>query len=348
MSRRFVQIVADDLTGALDAAAPFATPDRPVRLLIGKAPVGDLLGLAGLTVSSESRDLDGSTGDTALERAFEMLVRAGVPEDRVPLRFAKVDSVLRGRPVEETLSRMRLWRSNMCLFAPAFPAMGRRTVDGRHEMLVDGMWQPAVVHDLTAAFRGAAKESRLRRANDTRREIRSGVIIGDASEARHLAAHVAALKNRPEMVWAGSRGLAEAIAGTAQSCGVPALAAVIVGTAHIATRRQISAAREAGLFETVRLIDPVPEAPDAEVTGARVADAVAALNPSAGQGLLVVGGDTLASVLSAAGGELLDCVGEVAPGVPLSRLRGGRFDGVPLVTKSGGFGAPELLVQLLG
>lgn len=348
MSRRFVQIVADDLTGALDAAAPFATPARPVRLLIGKAPVGDLSGLAGLTVSSESRDLNGSMGDAALERAFELLVRAGVPQGRVPLRFAKVDSVLRGRPVVETLSRMRLWRANICLFAPAFPEMGRRTVDGRHEMLVDGTWQPAAVHDLPVAFRSERTESRLRRAGDTRRETGSGVIIGDASDACHLAAHVAALEDRSDVVWAGSRGLAEAIAGAAEPCGVPLLAAVIVGTTHIATRRQIAAAREACLFEEVRLIDPVPEAANAEVTRVRVAEAVAGLEPRSGKGLLVVGGDTLASVLSAAGAELLDCVGEVAPGVPISRLRGGRFDGVPLVTKSGGFGAPDLLIQLLG
>ncbi|GAB3685048.1 four-carbon acid sugar kinase family protein [Salinisphaera aquimarina] len=348
MSRRFVQIVADDLTGALDAAAPFATPDRPVRLLIGRAPAGELSGLAGLTVSSESRDLAGSTGDAALERAFEMLVRAGVPEGRVALSFAKVDSVLRGRPVEETLVRMRLWRTETCLFAPAFPGMGRRTVEGRHETLVDGAWQPAAVHDLSAAFRIAGTESRLRRAEDTRPEMDSGVIIGDASEASHLTGHVAAFARRPDVVWAGSRGLAEAIAGAARPCGVPSLAAVIVGTSHVATRRQIGAAHEAGLFEKVRLIDPVPEAANAEVTRARIADAVAALQPSSGQGLLVVGGDTLASVLSAADAELLDCVGEVAPGVPLSRLRGGRFDGVPLVTKSGGFGAPDLLVRLLG
>jgi uncharacterized protein YgbK (DUF1537 family) len=349
LNPRFVQIIADDLTGALDAAAPFATPHRPVRLLLEDGDVADRDRLAGFTISSESRDLDAEAGDAAVTRAFERLARVGVPGDRAPLRFAKVDSVLRGRPVAETLLRMRLWDVPRCLFAPAFPAMGRRTVAGRHETRADGAWQPAPVHDLVAAFQAAGAMAAQIEPGAARFERQEEVIVGNASAFAHLAGHVKALADRSPIVWAGSRGLAEALVGTTTPCPMPALAAVVAGTSHPATRRQVETAKAAGVFEQMTLIDPVPHAEDATATRARVGEAVAGLDlPLPGHALLVVGGDTLAAVLRAVGARRLDCAGEVAPGVALSYIGGGRLDGVALVTKSGGFGAPGLLVELAG
>ncbi|MES1952133.1 hypothetical protein S4A8_14814 [Salinisphaera sp. S4-8] len=347
MNSRFIQIIADDLTGALDAAAPFATPEQPMRLLLGNPSVSGLAELAGLTVSSASRDLDNDDGDAALERAFAAISAPGVPPDRAPLHFAKVDSVLRGRPVAETLARMQLWGATTCLFAPAFPEMGRRTVNGHQETQIDGLWQPAAIHDIASAFKRAGVDPMLRGEGDASVEPRSGMLIGDATEARHLSAHVDALAHRLDVVWAGSRGLAEAIAGPAAPRPAPPIASVIVGTTHPVTRHQVELASMAGLFATTHLIDPVPEAQSADITRARVAAAVAELEPPTSRGLLVVGGDTLAVVLEAAGAQLLDCVGEVAPGVPLSYIKDGRFRGVPILTKSGGFGANNLLVRLL-
>lgn len=347
MKRPFIQIIADDLTGALDAAAPFATPRRPMRLLAGNDSVDDPSDLAGLTVSSGSRDLDTRAGDAALQEAFESLAGSGVPDASSILRFAKVDSVLRGRPVAETLFRMRLWHAETCLFAPAFPKMGRRTIEGRHEIRVNGGWQAAQVHDLVEAFRSAGIETRLRGVVETKLEPGPGVIIGDASDACHLATHVTALEKRSDMIWAGSRGLAEAIAGTSDSLPVPSLGSVIIGTNHSSTRRQLRVAQESGVLDEIRLIDPVPNANNAAVTFARVADDVTELDVRPESGLLVVGGETLGAVLSATGTQTLDCVGEVAPGVPLSRFNGGRFDDRLLITKSGGFGEPDLLKQIL-
>lgn len=347
MSRTFVQVIADDLTGALDAAAPFATPHRPMRLLTSFVPTGDISGLAGLAVSSESRDLEESRGDAAVERAFDLIAQAGVPEEGNPLRFAKIDSVLRGRPVAETLLRMRLWEADTCLFAPAFPDMGRRTVEGRHEALINGVWRPAAVHDLAAAFRDAGTKASVRRPNNTAIVVSSGVIVGDASDARHLVTHVEAFRDRSKMVWAGSRGLAQALAGSALERPLPRIDTIVVGTTHSTTRCQVACARTAGLFERVRLIDPVPESSDASSTRARVAEGVANFTPGLEQGVFVVGGDTLAAVLAAIRAKELDCEGEILAGVPVSRIRGGLWDGVRLVTKSGGFGGTNLLAELL-
>ena len=63
--------------------------------------------------------------------------------------------------------------------------------------------------------------------------------------------------------------------------------------------------------------------------------------------LLVAGGETLRGLCLALEADRLDLDGHVWPGVPCSILRGGRFDGVRVISKSGAFGDPALLRRLL-
>ena len=63
--------------------------------------------------------------------------------------------------------------------------------------------------------------------------------------------------------------------------------------------------------------------------------------------LVATGGETLLRLCEAVGALKLEAVGELAAGVPVSRLVGGGWDGVPVVSKSGGFGGPELLADLM-
>ena len=44
--------------------------------------------------------------------------------------------------------------------------------------------------------------------------------------------------------------------------------------------------------------------------------------------------------------EYIDLMDEVLPGIPYGAIRGGAFDGISIVTKSGGFGAPDALIQV--
>jgi uncharacterized protein YgbK (DUF1537 family) len=61
--------------------------------------------------------------------------------------------------------------------------------------------------------------------------------------------------------------------------------------------------------------------------------------------LVLTGGETAAAVLAATGLGVLQVVGEVLPGIPLCKACG--RDDLPLiVTKSGGFGAPDALSLL--
>ncbi|HLS91789.1 MAG TPA: nucleotide-binding domain containing protein, partial [Limnochordia bacterium] len=62
--------------------------------------------------------------------------------------------------------------------------------------------------------------------------------------------------------------------------------------------------------------------------------------------LLLTGGETAASVLKALGAGALEIVAEHAPGVVISRIRGGRAEGAYVVTKAGSFGRESLLLEL--
>ena len=63
--------------------------------------------------------------------------------------------------------------------------------------------------------------------------------------------------------------------------------------------------------------------------------------------LLVSGGETLRSLCQALGTRRLDVEGQLIPGAPVSRMVGGLWDGVLLISKSGSFGDDELLLRIL-
>jgi D-threonate/D-erythronate kinase len=63
--------------------------------------------------------------------------------------------------------------------------------------------------------------------------------------------------------------------------------------------------------------------------------------------LIVSGGETLKGLCISLGTQSLLVAGEVAPGLPRSVMRGGRWDGVEIVSKSGAFGPPALWRDLL-
>ena len=63
--------------------------------------------------------------------------------------------------------------------------------------------------------------------------------------------------------------------------------------------------------------------------------------------LIAAGGETLKALCLALGARCLEAVGQVAPGVPRSAMRGGAWDGLDVVSKSGAFGGDALWRDLL-
>ncbi|PSP86135.1 four-carbon acid sugar kinase family protein [Halobacteriales archaeon QS_1_68_17] len=65
-------------------------------------------------------------------------------------------------------------------------------------------------------------------------------------------------------------------------------------------------------------------------------------------GLVLTGGAVAAAVLSAGGAGAVELTGDaVAAGVPVGVVDGGTFDGIPVVTKAGGFGESTTVISAL-
>jgi uncharacterized protein YgbK (DUF1537 family) len=63
--------------------------------------------------------------------------------------------------------------------------------------------------------------------------------------------------------------------------------------------------------------------------------------------LFATGGETLRGICDALGATVLTVDGEVGTGIPVSRMRDGRWAGTTVISKSGAFGDPSLLRRLI-
>ena len=63
------------------------------------------------------------------------------------------------------------------------------------------------------------------------------------------------------------------------------------------------------------------------------------------EGLILTGGDIAQAMLDHFGATGINLLAEVSPGIPMGTLEGAEAQGVKIITKAGGFGAPDALVK---
>ncbi len=81
---------------------------------------------------------------------------------------------------------------------------------------------------------------------------------------------------------------------------------------------------------------------------ARLADiATAVMAAVRVSGVAATGGSTVRALCERWEAVGIDLLSEVAPGIPLGTVSGGHHDGLPLVTKAGGFGNAGTLVEIV-
>src|SRR5690348_6218032 len=102
-----LRLLADDLTGALDSAARFATAAAPIPVTWQAHAVA-----GPLAMDSGTRDLASASVALRLQPYIPML-EAG------DLAFKKIDSLLRGHVALELAACVG--RFDSCVLAPAFP-----------------------------------------------------------------------------------------------------------------------------------------------------------------------------------------------------------------------------------
>jgi uncharacterized protein YgbK (DUF1537 family) len=354
-------LIADDLTGALDTAAQFASAHRPIDV---RWDIPELPASGDLVLSTGTREADSASARAAVTTR---LIAMG---EAIPDRpFLKLDSLLRGNPATELRAATDHLRPDATIIAPAFPGQGRVTRGGR-QYVVRGDDETLLATDLATQLRASGVVVTLCRPGEP---ILSGISLYDAESDADLAEIVAAANTfSGRILWCGSAGLAKALAGARDD--MPSRAALprpvlgLFGTDHPVTRVQVencagyvlAATRHdptlVGLVRRqlatrgVALVRPdLPEGLPRDEAARQIADLLddlaARLDPPAT--LIASGGETLQSLCRSLQADKLVVTGEILPGIPVSRLSGGRFDGVTVISKSGAFGAPDLFQRLL-
>jgi uncharacterized protein YgbK (DUF1537 family) len=77
------------------------------------------------------------------------------------------------------------------------------------------------------------------------------------------------------------------------------------------------------------------------------ARAVAHRPPGSIAGFVVTGGDGARALVDALGATGIALKEEIISGIPLGTLIGGKADGLPIVTKAGGFGPEDALARAM-
>ena len=258
MEKRFL-IVADDFTGANDTGVQLKRYGIPVEVLLdGKQSPGDI----SLVLDTESRALMAGAAGRKVKRMLE-----GVELSEFSFVIKKVDSTLRGNVAEEIAALDAVYQSELIVFAPAFPDLGRTTVRGVHQLHGVRISETEIGCDPKNPVLEDRLEQILRAAfeEDVRQyglsEIRGALHLGEAriccfdSETNDDMQGVVrtAMASGKRVLWVGSAAIADMLLRTLRQVR-PAFA--ICGSVSDVTRRQIHTAQQAG----IHLVSvPVPE-----------------------------------------------------------------------------------------
>jgi D-threonate/D-erythronate kinase len=340
-----VAIIADDLTGALDTASPFACRGartycftEPDAISVDTAPNAEII-----SVSTNSRHMPPELA-AATVKAAARIIKALSPD----IVLKKVDSRLNGNVAVECDVVATVFGQHNLLVVPAAPDIGRFVIDG--------------------AVQGAGVTPSIPVATVLANSVHHINCPDVPSQAIMQDIALSFLLKRDAMPVC-SRGFAMALA----ACLFPDAVAENIVLAQpwliaIGSRDPVTAAQRVALCDSAQFV--CREAPDGMVerpvplsqalllhcSGAQRLDsetvarvfaqdvqrAMTKLQPGT---LLCSGGDTARAVLQAFAENCLHVLGEAAPGLPVSRIK---LDGrdVIFISKSGGFGKPSTLLDV--
>jgi 4-hydroxythreonine-4-phosphate dehydrogenase len=367
-----VGLVADDLTGAADSVATFARAGWLVELRLAAGAASSPTHVPSIVATTSDARAKSSDDAAALTReAVTAFREAGA--HRV---YVKVDSTMRGSVSGQIDGALAGWRPDaFAVVCPAYPEHARTVVDGH--VMVDGtpLASSPAAHDpvtpvdsstLSALLPGsvhvAARGDATSLADDlvAAADAGSRVLTVDAASTRDLAIladAIALIGGRAVAV--GSAGLASALreSWTPGLVEPPPPAAlhggggstlVIVSSLHSVARGQLDALTRSGLEATVVTSAAVVGEPHPDEIAEQLAGTVVEhLGGGGVSALVLVGGDGARATLWRIGATAIRVLGEVSHGVPFGVIVGGPADGLAVVTKSGGFGGPSALVDIV-
>lgn len=339
-------IVADDITGALDSAAAFASRGLRTVCALTADHVSEALDADAevVAVSTNSREVSVEDAVRLVGRVADCVAEHAVA--RHAIRFKKIDSRLKGHVAAE-VACLRRGREPVTL-CPAVPALGRYSCNG---MLMGA----GVMAPLPIAGTAGLPEAE----------------VIDAESQPVLDAKIQTLDL--ERIFVGAAGLAAGLAArlkpevcSAPQISLPAPALFAIGSRDPVTIAQLDLLAGRGMPSRHAPDGTRPDGPavsdhldiirmtmgrarlDPHAAATRFAAMIAErIRSSCPALLLACGGETGGAILGHLGCGLLDVLGETLPGIPVSRPRDGGA-GMLVLTKSGGFGGEDTLAKLVG
>ncbi|TRL41170.1 four-carbon acid sugar kinase family protein [Rhizobium straminoryzae] len=329
-------VIADDLTGALDSAAPFAGRGLHAEVAL------TLEGIApALAERPDVLSIDLACREKTAQQARALAASALRLLPGVSTIFVKIDSRMKGH-VEAVLDAIPFSRA---LVAPAIPEFGRIVTDG--------------------AVRGFGVETPIDIAAALGRHVRACDVPDTVSQVDMIEALAHGQREGCDL-WVGARGLADALAQSMrnvlpQQAGIPAGAALLViGSRDPITLRQIERLRQSveiddrpaengrlvnrsAIAKGITLIQAVDgaEVCSAEEVSDHLAEGVVPGLVDQVKTLLLCGGATAEAVLHRMGIHRFRLLGECLPGLGLAQT--GQHC---IIAKSGGFGQPDTLREI--
>ena len=333
-----VAIIADDLTGALDVCAPFARRGLNCRVAVSPVGLVDVLdhGADVICVNTASRELNVEAATRVVREVAENLAAW-----RPQIVFKKIDSRLKGHVAAEIGACQAALGHSQTLVAPAIPTQERFLQGG----MIVGKGVPDPI--------------------DVASKLGIDAIIGDGTT--DLDMELLARQHMDDALLVGASGLGEGLAAVlSPTRPAPLLSATLpllfaIGSHDPATQLQIERLSDIA-DQIVSLDGEVPSTSTAERTlirassnpddpqhgavlsrfGRSIADQ---LRSGRFTSALLCGGETAQTVLNELGVRSLELVGEVLPGIALSRVALGEQT-LTILTKSGGFGTPDDLFHI--
>ena len=358
-------ILADDSTGAADTGVEFAQAGWHTRSLRHNWQTDHLYGAEMIVIDTATRTAPGAAARAAVHQAVTRLRQADGE-----IIYKKMDSTLRGALGPELDAILTACGQSLAIICPAFPTTGRTLING--VLRVDGIpvaHTPAGRDPLTPVL-----ESHLPTllAGQTQRHVHhyprpldgfepatlaaqwaqlspGGLAVVDAADEADLVQIAAAAGSQPvgRLLLCGSAGLARPWAkALAQRTRRQVL--VVCGSLHPVARAQLRALQQSD-SPAVKLLATEEKRPSRSATHQAAqtlaTEAVTWLAQHAVSAAVVIGGDTLDAFLTAAGASGIDLERPISAGIALGRMASGPWSGLRIVSKAGGFGQEDTIVD---
>ncbi len=348
-----VLIIADDLTGALDTASQFGRSS-----FVALSPESAVYEWRFVSLTTDTR----LAAPVEAERRVKEVLEAALELTSPRYLYKKVDSTMRGN-VGAELSPIVSMLETSLPFTPAYPEQGRIVLDGR--LYVGGVPLEETEYVRELAIASSLIEEIVRATSPDLTvgywgEDDSSILIAREVPDRKALSHFFR-EISDHRVMGGSAGLALELArwigverGEAPKASGPIL--FVSGSENEVTAKQLEAlsreipvleADDFGIEEVGRILR---EGEDAGIrfrlAGMKLdrLERIRSLLHDIG-GLVVIGGETLRKLMEGMGVIGVEIGEPPEQGLAAGWIVGGPLDGMPIVTKAGGFGTEATLVR---